>query len=60
LANPFDNRLEAIGLDGFGEDLRITGALSLDNKRVQVCVAGEKNDSSSVPLGSKPPIGIDA
>ena len=49
LAFALDNGPEAIGLDGFGEDLRIADSLCLDDKGMGAGVAGQKDDPSLVP-----------
>jgi hypothetical protein len=60
LADLLDNRAEAIGFDGFGEDLRIADSLRLDDEGLSACVACQKDDPSPVPLVAKPPVGVDA
>src|SRR5436190_4462295 len=55
-----DNGPKAVGLDRFGEDLRIADSLCLDDKRMGAGVAGQKDDPSLVPLVAKPRVGVDA
>ena len=60
LAFALDNGPEAVGLDGFGEDLRIADSLCLDDKGMGAGVARQKDDPSRVPLVAKPRVGVDA
>jgi hypothetical protein len=59
-AFPLDDRPQAIGLDRFGEDLRIADALRLEDEGVVAGVGRQKNDASRISLVAKPRVYIDA
>src|SRR5262245_14944768 len=60
LALALDNGPKAVGLDRFGEDLRVADSLCLDDKRMGAGVARQKDDPALVPVVAQPRIGVDA
>src|SRR5262245_10644352 len=55
-----DNGSQAVGLDRFGEDLRIADSLCFDDKGMGPGVARQKDDPSLEPVVAKPRVGVDA
>src|SRR4026207_1679155 len=54
----FDDGLQAIWIDRFGEDVRIALSFRLDDQRMIVGVARQKHDPSGVAFFAKPGVRV--